>query len=113
MTQTDQQRQQAIRDGASHWLVQPKTIRLLWWISGIVLALTVIAQIWIHIHAYFTVDGWPGFYAGFGFLSCVAMVIFAKALGWALKRPDDYYDKPTKLAPSVLGNEPKEPRDHV
>ncbi len=96
------EREKAIREGASHWLVQPKTIRLLWWISGIVLALTVVAQIWIHVHDYFVVDGWPGFYAAFGFLSCVAMVLFAKVLGSVLKRPDDYYVKPTQLAPSVL-----------
>jgi hypothetical protein len=96
------EREQAIRDGASHWLVQPRTIRALWWISGVILALTVIAQIWIPVHAHFGVDGWPGFYAGFGFLSCVAMVLFAKVLGWVLKRRDDYYIRPTQLAPSVM-----------
>lgn len=96
------EREQAIREGANHWLVRPKTIRLLWWISGVVLALTVIAQFWIHVHPHFGVDGWPGFYAGFGFLSCVAMVLFAKLLGCLLKRPDDYYIRPTKLAPRVL-----------
>jgi hypothetical protein len=96
------EREQAIREGAGHWLVQPRTIRLLWWLSGIVLALTVVAQIWIPVHAHFSIDGWPGFYAGFGFLSCVAMVLFAKVLGWFLKRPDDYYLKPTQLAPNVL-----------
>lgn len=96
------EREQAIREGARHWLVQPRTIRLLWWISGVILALTVLAQFWVPVHAHFGVDGWPGFYAGFGFLSCVAMVVFAKALGIVLKRPDDYYVRPTKLAPSVL-----------
>jgi len=105
----NQDREQAIREGASHWLVQPGTIRLMWWIGGIILALTVVAQIWIHIHAYFGVDGWVGFYAAFGFLSCVAMVLFAKGLGWILKRPDDYYIRPTQLAPSVL----EEKRDDV
>jgi len=96
------EREEAIREGASHWLVQPRTIRLLWWISGLVLALTIVAQIWITVHAYFSIDSWPGFYAGFGFLSCVAMVLFAKVLGWVLKRPDDYYVEPTQLAPNVL-----------
>lgn len=97
----DTNREQARREGASHWLVQPKTIRRLWWIFGIILALTVAAQIFIHVHAYFTVDAWPGFYAGYGFLSCVAMVLFAKVLGWVLKRPDDYYDEPPELAPDA------------
>ncbi len=75
-----------------HWLVRPGTIRLLWWIFSGVLALTVALQIWIHLHAYFGVDGWFGFYAAFGLLSCVAMVLFAKLLGFVLKRPDTYYD---------------------
>jgi len=96
------EREQAIREGANHWLVQPRTVRVLKWISGLILALTVLAQFFVPVHAYFSVDSWPGFYAGFGFLSCVAMVLFAKVLGWLLKRPDDYYMRPTRLAPSVI-----------
>jgi len=75
-----------------HWLVRPKTIRLLWWTFSAILALTLFAQFFVHIYEYFTVDGWPGFYAIFGFLSCVAMVLFAKVLGFVLKRPDNFYD---------------------
>ncbi|MDO9519784.1 MAG: hypothetical protein Q8K97_02620 [Pseudohongiella sp.] len=79
-------------NGQPHWLVRPSTIRLLWWIFGVVLALTVVAQIFIHLHDYFTLDGFFGFYAIFGFVSCLAMVVFAKLLGVFLKRPDTYYD---------------------
>jgi hypothetical protein len=43
-------------------------------------------------HPYFGLDGTFGFGAWFGFLSCVALVAFAKALGAVLKRPDTYYD---------------------
>ena len=35
-----------------------------------------------------------GFNAVYGFLSCVAMVLFARVLGWLVKRPDDYYERP-------------------
>ena len=75
-----------------HWLVRRKTIRLLWWIFSMILALTLLAQFFVHIHEYFSVDGWPGFYAIFGFLTCVAMVLFAKVLGFVLKRPENFYD---------------------
>lgn len=34
---------------------------------------------------------WPGFYAAYGLLSCVALVVLARILGWWLKRPDGYY----------------------
>ncbi|MEM9620758.1 MAG: hypothetical protein AAF993_03860 [Pseudomonadota bacterium] len=75
-----------------HWLVRPTTIRWLWIGFSIVLALTVLAQFFIKIKGYFGIDGWLGFGAGFGFLACVAMVLVAKALGYLLKRPENYYD---------------------
>ena len=102
MSRSPDQQQQPDSD---HWLVRPKTIRLLWWIFGAVLALTVIAQVFIHVHAYFEVDGWFGFYAIYGFLTCVGMVVGAKLLGFLLKRPDDYYFRETELAPSHMTEE--------
>ncbi len=74
-----------------HWLVRPDSIRLLWRIFWAVLALTVALEIFIKIKGYFGVDDWIGFGAAFGFLSCVAMVVFAKGLGFILKRDDNYY----------------------
>lgn len=76
----------------THWLSRPATIRKLWWIFGAVLALTVVAQIGIAVHGHFGPDGWFGFSALYGFASCVAMVVFAKVLGFLLKRPENYYD---------------------
>jgi hypothetical protein len=73
------------------WLVRPGSIRLLWRILWAVLALTVLAQLLIKVKGYFGVDGWMGFGAVFGFLSCLAMVLVAKFLGIFLKRKDDYY----------------------
>ena len=57
----------------SNWLIRPRTIKLLWWVFAIILAMTVFAQIFISIHDYFTVDGWFAFYAIFGFVSCLAL----------------------------------------
>ena len=79
------------RNHDDHWLARPTTIKLLWRVFAVVLALTVIAQAFIYVKGYFGVDGWFGFGAAFGFLSCLAMVLFAKALGFALKRDEDYY----------------------
>jgi hypothetical protein len=78
-------------DKQLHWLVRPATIRLLWRVFGAVLGLTVAAQLWIAVHGHFGADGWFGFNAAFGFLSCVAMVVFAKLLGLLVKRPESYY----------------------
>ena len=76
-----------------HWLVRPGTIRWIWRISIAVLAITVLLQLVVKIKGYFGPDGWLGFGAAFGFLSCLAMVLVAKGLGVVLKRGDDYYVK--------------------
>ncbi|MFW6093918.1 MAG: hypothetical protein ACODAC_08095 [Pseudomonadota bacterium] len=78
--------------GNDDWLSRPATIRKLWIGFGVVLALTVLAQLVFEIEGYFGIDGWFGFAAAFGFFSCVAMVLVAKALGAVLKRSDEYYD---------------------
>ena len=64
------------------WLARP---------SIVVLAITVLLQLVIKVKGYFGVDGWLGFGALFGFLSCVAMVLVAKVLGWVLKRDEHFY----------------------
>ena len=75
-----------------HWLARPTTIRLLWRVFAAVLAMTVLAQVVISVKGYFGVDGWFAFGAVFGFVSCLAMVLVAKALGFVLKRDENYYD---------------------
>ena len=74
-----------------HWLVRPDSIRLLWRVFWAVLALTVALEVFIKVKGYFGVDEWIGFGAAFGFVSCVAMVVVAKGLGFILKRDQDYY----------------------
>lgn len=76
-----------------HWLVRPQTIRWIWRVSIAVLALTVLLQLIIKVKGYFGVDGWLGFGAAFGFLSCLVMVLVAKVLGFVLKRDEDYYER--------------------
>ena len=76
---------------SDHWLARPGTIKLLWRIFIVVLVALVLAQAIIYVKGYFGVDGWFGFGAAFGFLSCLAMVLVAKGLGFVLKRDEDYY----------------------
>lgn len=75
-----------------HWLTRESTIRRLWIGSAIVLAATVLLDLVIHHHPYFGLAGTFGFGAWFGFASCAAMIVAARALGAILKRPDTYYD---------------------
>jgi hypothetical protein len=75
-----------------HWLTQPSTIRRLWHAFIAILVALVLLDLFVPHHPHFGVDGTFGFAAWYGFLSCVALVAFAKALGAILKRPDTYYD---------------------
>lgn len=78
---------------SEHWLRRPKTIRKLWIWGCAGLAVLVLLDFAIHPHAYFGVDGSFGFNAWFGFFSCVAMIVVAKALGILLKQKDTYYER--------------------
>lgn len=80
------------RDTTDHWLVRPATIRILWILFIGVLALTLLADLFVEHHGVLSIAETFGFSAWYGFLSCVAFVIFAKGLGMFLKRRDDYYD---------------------
>lgn len=75
-----------------HWLARESTMKRLWIVFAIVLAATVLMDLGVEHHPYFALDGTFGFGAWFGFASCVVLILFAKALGAVLKRPDTYYD---------------------
>ena len=75
-----------------HWLVRRRTIRGLWIVSSLVLAITVLFDLVIDQYVIFGVEGIFGFAAWYGFLTCVAMIFAAKGLGFFLKRSDRFYD---------------------
>jgi uncharacterized PurR-regulated membrane protein YhhQ (DUF165 family) len=74
-----------------HWLTRPRTIRVLWIGFVIVLGFTVVAEFFVHRHPHFSMDGLLAFNAIYGFLACVALILIAKLLGFAIKRPETYY----------------------
>lgn len=78
--------------GGDHWLVRPENIRKLWILFVAILALTVLAELAVVRHPHFDVEEIFGFGAWYGFIACVVLVFFSKALGAILKRRDDYYD---------------------
>ncbi|MBF0590095.1 MAG: hypothetical protein HQL53_13315 [Magnetococcales bacterium] len=75
-----------------HWLVRQSTIRLLWRILIAILVVLTLMDLVIEHHPHFGIDGTFGFFSWYGFITCVAMVVFAKGLGIFLKREDTYYD---------------------
>lgn len=76
------------------WFDHPQNIRRLRLGFYLVLVLLVLPDFFIHKHTLFSaVEGFPGFYALFGFIACVAIILISKVLGFVLKRPEDYYDR--------------------
>lgn len=56
-------------------------------------AVLLVAELFYAPHAYFGIDGWPGFYAVFGFAAFVFIVQAGKALRRLIMRDEDYYDR--------------------
>ncbi len=72
---------------------KPGNIRLLKILFYISLAITVIVDFFItRRHVYFPWENIPGFYALFGFIACILIIVIAKTLGkkWLMKKEDHY-----------------------
>ena len=80
-------------DDKPHWLDEARNVRRLWRGFLVVLALTVLVELFVPLHPHFGIESVFGFHAGFGFLACAAMIVVAKLLALLLKRPDSYYGK--------------------
>ncbi len=76
-----------------HWLYKKESIKKAWIFGVIVLLISVMVEIVVRLHADFYLADWFSFNAVFGFISCVVMVVFARLLGFLIKRKEDYYDK--------------------
>jgi len=74
------------------WFDRPSSQRLLRRLVWGACAATLIADLFVHRHSYFGVDGWFGAYAMIGLLGCSAMILFAKGpFALLVKRDENYY----------------------
>lgn len=80
------------RDEKSYWLDQPGNVRKIIYALYAACAALFFADFFYHKHAHFTAEGWFGFYALYGFIMCVALVLVAKLMRVFLMRDEDYYD---------------------
>lgn len=64
---------------------------IIWAMFFILLACSLVAEKFIKIHAVAGLDGRMFFHAWFGLSSCIIFVIFAKVLGFFIKRQEPYY----------------------
>ena len=74
--------------------IEKKTAKILWVLMYVSLAVTLIAEFFIPSgKGHFKIEEFPFFNAIFGFLSCLAIILVSKFLGFFFKRPEDYYGK--------------------
>ena len=71
----------------------PKNVTILLRCFYCSLLLLLIIEFFLHKHPHFAWEGWPEFYAVYGFVACVVLVVVAKyILRPLVKRGEDYYD---------------------
>ncbi|MCH2491905.1 MAG: hypothetical protein MK320_03825 [Gammaproteobacteria bacterium] len=61
------------------------------WLAAVCAALVVV-EWFVHRHATYPWEGWPGFYAIFGFVAFAGIVLLGKQLRRVIRRDDDYYN---------------------
>ena len=71
---------------------RPAVIRKLWILLYVTCGLTVVAEFFVHRHPHFGIDGFFGFNAVLGFVSCAVLILFSKLVALFLKAREDYYD---------------------
>lgn len=77
----------------SGWADRPDNKKLVRRVLYVACALLVIADFLVHRHISTDVERVPAFYALYGFIALVGVVMAAKGLRRLVKRDEDYYDR--------------------
>ena len=71
----------------------PKNVKILLGCFYASLGILLLIELFIYKHPHFEWEAWPEFFAVYGFVACVVLVIVAKYfLRPLVKRDEDYYD---------------------
>lgn len=80
-------------DSKKYLFDNPRNVKILLASFFSSLGILLLIEPFIHKHVHFPWEEWPEFYAVFGFVACVVLVIAAKyILRPLVKRKEDYYD---------------------
>lgn len=80
-------------DEKKHLFDNPRNVTLLLRVFYVLCVLLFAADFIVHRHIYTELEKVPTFYALYGFVACVVLVIIAKYMRTILMRDEDYYDK--------------------
>ncbi len=79
-------------DNEKHVFDDPRNVSRLLRVLYVICALLFVLDFFLHRHTAHTWEEVTGFYAIFGFVACVTLVLLATQLRKILKRREDYYD---------------------
>ena len=76
-----------------HVFDKPENVKRVLKIFFSCLVVLLIGDFFVHQHAFFGWEEWPEFYAVYGFVACVVLVLVSKyVLRPLVMRDEDYYD---------------------
>lgn len=78
--------------GDTHWLDRPGNVPRLLRLLAVICVLLFLADFVFERHPAHPWDALPGFFAIFGFVACVALVLLARYLRKLVMRREDYYE---------------------
>lgn len=79
--------------GGGRWLDDPRNVTRVVYGLAVLCGLVFLADLFYAKHPHFGVEGMFGFYAVYGFIGSVALVLAAKAMRRWLRRDEDYYER--------------------
>lgn len=86
-------KEKELKTKKEYFFDKPKNIKGLFLLFCALLVIYLVAELFIHKHTYFKWEEWPGFYAVFGFVAFVFLILVAKyILRPVIKRKENYYD---------------------
>lgn len=80
-------------DEKEYYLDKPENVRFILRVFYTICGLLVAVEIFIHRHTIHSWENLFGFYAIYGFVACVALVLIAIQMRKILMRKEDYYDE--------------------
>ncbi|MEM7252580.1 MAG: hypothetical protein AAF493_14285 [Pseudomonadota bacterium] len=78
---------------SKRWLDEPANIKKILWVFYALCAVLVLVEFFHHRHVTHAWESLFGFYAIYGFVACVILVLAATQLRKWLMRDEDYYDR--------------------
>jgi hypothetical protein len=76
----------------NYWLDHRHNVDKVFYTLCAFCAVVLLADFFYRKHAQLPWEEWFGFYAFYGFVACISLVLIAKQLRKILMRKEDYYD---------------------